>query len=73
MISTQQERLERIFGKGNVKQTKTLPDKVIIVSREGAEELCHHTGFKILDSKTDVPSNWWNVYVDVSGRYHLDR
>lgn len=72
MISSQEDRLKRIFGESNVRRSKkTLPDRVIMIDNQGTEELCTHTGFDILDGKENVPSNWWKVFVDVSGHYHL--
>jgi len=73
MINTQLDRLERIFGKGNVRQCTMQPDKTFITSQYGNEELCHHTGYEVLDGSEDLPGNWWNVYVDMSGNYHLGR
>lgn len=73
MITSQEERLTRIFGEGKVRRSRNIrPDKVIIVDRIGTEELCHHTGFEILDGE-NRPANWWAVFEDVSGKYHLDK
>lgn len=73
MITTVEQRLTRIFGEGHVRKSKKqLPDKVLLMN-DLTEEKCSHTGFDILDGQEDTPKNWWHVYVDVAGHYHLDR
>lgn len=65
--------LEEIYGKGHVRKCTMQPDKVFITSMYGNEELCHHTGLEVLDGSKDIPSNWWNVYLDMDGNCHLGR
>ena len=42
------------------------PDKAFEV--DGNEELCHATGYEILDN-----GEWWNEYEDSNGEYHYGR
>lgn len=65
--------LEEIFGKDHVRECTMQPDKVFITSQYGTEESCHHTGYEVLDGNEDSPENWWNVYTDAQGNYHLGR
>ena len=72
MITTQEQRLIRIFGEGHVRKSKqNLPDKILLMN-DTTEEKCSHTGYDVLDGE-DTPNNWWHCYVDMAGRYHLDR
>lgn len=65
--------LEEIYGKGHVRECTMQPDKAFITSPYGNEELCHHTGYEVLDGNEDSPENWWNVYTDAQGTYRLGR
>lgn len=42
------------------------PDKVFKVN--GNEELCHATGYEILEN-----GEWWNEYEDSTGEYRYGR
>ena len=42
------------------------PDKAFEVN--GNEELCHATGYEILEN-----GEWWNEYIDSNGEYHYGR
>lgn len=74
MTRKTKEQLTELFGKGNVRESKAiLPDRTILIDRQGTKVRCKHTGFDILDSKEKLPSNWWTVFEDDNGKYHLEK
>lgn len=72
MTSTK-AKLIQIFGVDNVRSCAKQPNKTIITTMYGNVEVCCHTGYKVLDGSEDIPSNWWYVYTDPEGNYHLVR
>lgn len=69
MITTQEDRLKRIYGESNVRQSKkpiTTLSNVTISLIEDGDILCNPTGFEVYQDR-----RWYSVYIDTSGRYHL--
>lgn len=47
-----------------IRELKTMPfDHIFIV--DGNEELCHATGYEMLEDGI-----WWNEYIDHNGEFH---